>query len=74
MNQEVPQRNTNSDKKNGMNSTLFVLITILCTMKSSSTQHIDLNESVHVIDMKLQSILNYDDLNIRTMVSGRILE
>lgn len=29
MNQEVPQRNTNSDKKNGMNSTLLVLITNL---------------------------------------------
>jgi len=27
INQEVPQRNTNSDKKKGMNSTLLVLIT-----------------------------------------------
>ena len=30
MNQEVPHKNTNKDKKNGMNSTLFVLITNLC--------------------------------------------
>lgn len=28
-NQDVPQRNTNKDKKKGMNSTLFVLITNL---------------------------------------------
>lgn len=30
MNHEVPHKNTNSDRKNGMNSTLFVLITNLC--------------------------------------------
>ncbi len=29
-NQEVPHKNTNSDRKNGMNSTLLVLITVLC--------------------------------------------
>jgi len=28
-NQEVPHKNTNSDRKNGMNSTLLVLITVL---------------------------------------------
>jgi hypothetical protein len=30
MNQEVPHRNTNSESRNGMNSTLFVLITNRC--------------------------------------------
>lgn len=31
MNQEVPHRNTARESRNGMNSTLFVLITSLCT-------------------------------------------
>lgn len=35
-NQEVPHKNTNNDKKNGMNSTLFVLITSLFNSKERS--------------------------------------
>lgn len=33
MNQDVPHKKTNKDKKNGMNSTLFVLITNLMMVK-----------------------------------------
>ena len=35
MNQEVPQRNTDRESRNGMNSTLFVLITSLCASTST---------------------------------------
>lgn len=34
MNQEVPHKKTNRDKKKGMYSTLFVLITSLCTSQT----------------------------------------
>jgi len=41
MNQEVPQRNTDRESRNGMNSTLLVLITSLCTSTHLTTPHID---------------------------------
>jgi hypothetical protein len=44
MNQEVPQRNTDRESRNGINSTLFVLITSLCTHKHTS------HDSAHVVD------------------------
>jgi hypothetical protein len=34
MNHEVPQRKTERDSRNGMNSTLFVFTTSLCTGQS----------------------------------------
>ena len=39
MNQEVPQRNTDRESRNGMNSTLLVLITSLCTSTHLTTPH-----------------------------------
>ena len=45
-----------------MNSTLFVLITILCTVKSSPTQHRDLKEPIHVIVRNWYEVAEYSKL------------